>query len=359
MFKNKFFVFVIVFGLFMGGAFASAALLISSKLIENKQLQQKALIEQLLHSNLTEDAKVLSKQLRASVDFEYLTITDVDNNVLYRFIKDTKKAPALSFVLKHFDLYTPIQRVKTNQGKLVIEFQSSFSQLFNPLTLIIVVALFSPLAMTLLIYLISEFVQDKRLEKIVAVLEQRLLLDEPDASHIKKANKLPLFLPLIAKLEQRYKQKAPQTVEPSHKVDSQTGLANQAEFNHFYLNKVKVSGQFTLIRASDFSSISINRGEELADKYIQLIAKAIWQTFSFSDDCHIYRLNQTDFAVLLFDLELDSTRLINQLKSLIKELGEQQQLIATVNSATANFEPSLPLQQLLADIEQKLSNNSN
>lgn len=205
--KSKFFIFVIVFSLFMGLAFASSALLIASKLIQSKQLQQKALITQLLHSNLNENAKVLTKQLRASVDFEYLTVTDTDNNVLYRYIKDPKLRPALSYVLKHFDLYTPVQRVKTSQGKLVLEFQSSYSQILVPLSVIVLVALIAPIMMLLLIYFIAEYVQDKRLEKIATLLE-RVLLEETENKSSKNEDKLEHFSSLIEKVKQKQKSKA-------------------------------------------------------------------------------------------------------------------------------------------------------
>ncbi len=190
----------------MGLAFASSALLVASKLIESKQLQQKALIIQLLHSNLNENAKVLTKQLRASVDFEYLTVTDTDNNVLYRYIKDPNLRPALSYVLKYFDLYTPVQRVKASQGKLVLEFQSSYSQILVSLSLIVLVALVAPIMMLLLIYFIAEYVQDKRLEKIAAILESELIKDK-NSQPLKRVNKLEHFLPLINKLQQNAKEK--------------------------------------------------------------------------------------------------------------------------------------------------------
>lgn len=186
----------------MGVAFASSALLVTSKLIESKQLQQKALIIQLLHSNLTDNAKILSKQLRASVDFEHLTITDTNNNVLYRYIKDPKLRPAVSYLLKRFGLYTPVQRVTTNQGKLVLEFQSSYSQILMPLTAIVLTALLAPMMMMLLIYLIAEYVQDKRLEKIAALLEKELFGGGKKQVVI-KTDKLEHFLPLIEKLKHK------------------------------------------------------------------------------------------------------------------------------------------------------------
>lgn len=351
--KNRFFTFVIVFSLFMGAAFAASALLITSKLVEHKQLQQKALIEQLLHSQLTDDAKVLSRQLRASVDFEFLTITDVNNNVLYRYIKDHKQRPTLSFVLKYFDLYTPVQRLKASHGKLVIEFQSSFSQILIPLSLITLVALFAPIMMTLLIYLIAEFVQDKRLEKIIYVLEQKLLVN-PNYTPTKYVSKLEQFQTLLDKVADKNKQKQTVNHESKIKVDSVTGLPSGPEFIHFYQNKIKISGNFILVRAIDLKTLNLSLGRKEADKYLQLIAKAIWQTVSFASDCHIYKINESDFGIILFDQDLALENLTTEITDSLQSLSKTEKYKARISVAVTTFEPSTAIEQLLTNADQKL-----
>lgn len=338
----------------MGAAFASSALLITSKLIEHKQLQQKALIQQLLQSQLTEDAKTISRQLRASVDFEFLTIRDINNNVLYRYIKANKERPTLSFALKYFDLYTPVQRLKSSQGKLVIEFQSSFSQILIPLSLITIIALFGPIMMTLLIYLIAEFVQDKRLEKIIYVLEQKLLTN-PNYTPTKYVNKLDQFQPLLNKIAQQKQQEQGANEELVARVDSITGLPSGPEFIHFYQSKVKFSGHFILIRAVDLKVLNLSHGKKEADKYLQLVAKALWQTFSFAADCHIYKINDADFGIIIFDQDLDLERLTEKVADSLQELAKDEKYSARVNTAVIAFEPSTPIEQLLTSADQKLS----
>lgn len=352
--KNRFFTFVILFSLFMGAAFASSALLITSKLIEHKQLQQKALIQQLITSRLTEDAKTLSRQLRASVDFEFLTISDVNNNVLYRYIKDHKQRPTLSFVLKYFDLYTPVQRLKSSQGKLVIEFQSSFSQVLLPLTLITVMALFAPIMMTLLIYLIAEFVQDKRLEKVIYVLEQKLLVN-PNYTPTKYVNKLQKFQSLLDKIEEKRKENQVVNEEPLAKVDRITGLPSGPEFIHFYRNKVKFSGHFILVRAIDLNALNLSHGYKEADKYLQLIAKAIWQTFSFASDCHIYKINESDFGIIIFDQDLALDRLTTEMTNTVQSLSKDESYRIRINTAVTSFKPSTTIEHLLTTADKKLS----
>lgn len=330
----------------MGLAFASSALLIASKLIESKQLQQKALITQLLYSNLNENAKILSKQLRASVDFEYLTIADTNNNVLYRYIKDPKQRPTLSYVLKYFDLYTPVQRVKASQSKLVLEFQSSFSQILTPLTVIVVAALFAPIMMLLLIYMLAEYVQDKRLEKIIRLLELKLVQDEK-LELPKGVNKLDQFVPLINKLEKKYNNKP--VSSNTSKIDKVTGLPNYQEFATAF-NKAKFSGHLVLIRANNL----LSHDQEQLEKQQQLIAKAIWQTFSFAEDSHIYKLNNADFALLIFDQNIDLSRLIDNTSAALAQLVQTEPFVINITTAYSKFEPSAELDQLLTDIESKL-----
>ena len=338
----------------MGAALASSALLITSKLIEHKQLQQKALIQQLLQSQLTEDAKVLSRQLRASVDFEFLTIKDVNNNILYRYIKDHKQRPALSFALKYFDLYTPVQRLKSSQGKLVIEFQSSFSQILIPLSLITVIALLAPIMIALLIYLIAEFVQDKRLEKILYVLEQKLLVN-PNYTPTKFVNKLEQFEPLLDKLAEKNKQAKPKNDEPPVRVDSVTGLPSGPEFIHFYQNKVKFSGHFMLVRAIDLNALNLSQGKQEAERYLQLIAKAIWLTFNVTSDSHIYKINESDFGIIIFDQDLAFDRLTDQMLDTVQTLSKDENYKARINLAVTSFEPSTALEHLLTNADQKLA----
>lgn len=350
MFKNKrFLTFVIIFSIFMGGAFATSALIISSELIKNKQLQQKALIEQLLVSNLTDDAKVLSRQLRASVDFEHLTITDTSNNVLYRYIKDHSKRPTLSFLLKKAELYTPIQRLKSSQGKLIIEFQSSYQQILIPLTLIVVIAGFAPMMLTMMIYLVAELVQDKRQSKLVKVFEDYLskrTLPKDNPSELEP------FLPLLDKLKSSDYDVANEQ-DNDVKFDKLTGLATGPEFVHFYQSKIKVSGKFFLFRAKNLQQINFEQGYAIGDKYIQLLAKGIWQSISMSEDCHLYKLNGLDFGVLLFDNQLSSEQLVKQTLDNCNALLEQANISAEIAWAELEFNPSTPLEQLLENADQQ------
>ena len=353
MFRSRrFLIFVILFSLFMGGAFATSALLVSSELIKNKQLQQKALIEQLLVSNLTDDAKVLSKQLRASVDFEHLTITDTNNNVLYRYLKDHKQRPTLSFLLKFFDLYTPVQRLKSAQGKLVIEFQSSYQQLLVPLTLIVTIALFAPMMLMLLIYLMSEVVQDKRQSKLISIIDEYLF--EQSSTNAKAQQKaIQPFLPVLNKLKILKSQDEPHSNDSDVKFDKLTGLATGPEFVHFYQSKIKVSGQFFLFRAKDLQQINLNQGYPTGDKYIQLLAKGIWQSISMSEDCHLYKLNGLDFGVLMFDPNVNPNTLISAVTSSCQALFNDANITANISCAVLEFSPNTPLEQLLANADQQ------
>lgn len=339
----------------MAAAFSASVLLITAQFAANKQLQQKALISQLLQTYITADAKNLSKQLRYAVDFEYLTITNTNNDVLYRYIKPTSEQSPISFILKQFDLYPSAQRLKTDKGNLIVEFQSAFVDLLTPLSVILLLAMFAPIMMMLLIYYVAQYVQDKRYEKLSAYLYQRLVAQE-QASSLDKVKGVEHFNQLIEQLAQS--DSKPQQAQTSYEqnIDPITGYSTMAQFQHFYQHKVKVSGRLILVRMSHIHALRISGNEQMANQYAQLIAKAIWQTFNFIEDCHTFRLNEQDFALLLFEPNVDLERLLEELVLLADSLTKQHRLRARLTTVNIAFERSLALTELLAQAEHKINN---
>lgn len=208
--------------------------------------------------------------------------------------------------------------------------------------------------MLLLIYNVAEYVQDKRLKSAAALLEQQLLQGHKIKT-TSTAYWFKPFLPLLANLEQQNKDRQSQVSKVTNKLDSTTGLATMKEFIHFYRTKVKVSGHFIVFRLADFYAIESHKGKRVASSYVQLTAKYLWQTFSFANDCHIYRLNDQDFGIVIFDRDRNVADLLNQAKDHIEIQTKTLAFNAKINTALLSIDPELSLDQLLLDTEAQLN----
>lgn len=359
--RGYFFSFIAIFSIFMGGSFAASTLLITSNLISTKQIQQKSLIEQLAISNLSDDAKLLSKQLRTSIQFEFLTIKDTDNNVLYRYIKDKKQLPVITKVLKHFDLFTSVQRVKTSPGKLVIEFQPSYEQLLIPMTVITVIAFAAPIMLCLLIYLLTGAVMDKRMEKVTKHLE--LLAKSTDSEVTSKLSPKHIkpFENVISSIE-LLKENPATNDDPN--LDSLTNLPSGLKFVTEFPTLIQAVDNdnynaFVLVRATSLQKINLNQGYKSGDQHILDINKHL-KSYVESKRAQLYKLNGVDFGALL-SLPKGSDA-VNRTQSLSDEISQLLERQLSSNGQDKNIKvvvielaPNTQLEQLLSEADAQAS----
>lgn len=349
--RSYFVLFLLLFSLFMGLSFATASLFITSNLISAKQLQQKALIEQFAMSNLSDDAKLLSKQLKASINFEFLTITDTNNNVLYRYMKDQNKLLPISLLLKKLNLFTPVQRVKTNPGNLVIKFQPSYEVLLKPLSVITLIAFSAPIMLSFLVYLLAEYVMDKRLNRISAQLESLIhnnTKKKPPKNIPKQIAQFDFVIKGLEKLQQASNSDA---FEPDDTVDKLTELPTGLEFIKFYQQEVHDSGTFVLIRCKELQQINLKQGYRAGNQYIQKIAESLKQLSN--EDILLFKLNGFDFGVLIFDNSLSAEDFLTSLQVKLDSTLPSYDLPSNIGKAIVPFLADMEVAQLLSIADKK------
>ncbi|MDC2890913.1 hypothetical protein [Psychrosphaera algicola] len=141
-------------GLLIGVAVAGAGLFTISTLIHSEQQYHKELIQQFSIGNLIDEPKLLSKQLKASIEFEYLTIKDREGHVLYSFNKAQEDMPVLTSILKEADLHTTPKTLASPEGSLLIDFHSSYDDILTPALSALIVAISTPLIIVLISFLL-------------------------------------------------------------------------------------------------------------------------------------------------------------------------------------------------------------
>ncbi|NVK25008.1 MAG: GGDEF domain-containing protein [Gammaproteobacteria bacterium] len=355
--RGYFFSFIAIFSLLMGGSFATSTVLITSNLISTKQIQQKSLIEQLAISNLNDDAKLLSKQLKSAIQFEFLTIKDTNNNILYRYIKDEKQLPHMTKVLKHFNLHPPVQRVKTNPGKLVIEFQPSYELILLPMSLITLIAFVAPITLCLFVYVLTGSIMDRRLEKVTKHLERLTEGANDEITPALKKHQIKPFENVISNITLLKEQPVPKT-DPN--VDTLTGLATGLKFvNDFNeaLDKLDFNAPstptFIIIRALDLQEINLTQGYQQGDAYILDLAKHLKSYFA-SKGTELFKLNGLDFGAIV-SIPGDLQNTTEEISQVLNSQMENAHTSYRVKIVPIKIEATTQLEQLFSQADRAAS----
>jgi GGDEF domain-containing protein len=300
--------------IFLGILLSGVVLITASNLIHNKQHNQIQLVEQFTYSNLGDNAKLLSKQLRGAVELEFLTITDDSGNVLYRYIEPEYNAPLITPILKSLSIYTEPASLITSNEELHIEFHSSYDQFLRPFTHLLYFMFFAPgliLGINMLIKVNNS---------------AKTLPGKDEGDHPAKDNKL----------------------------DKLTGLPGGPEFIEHFESLIKEkqglhNGHFLLIRATQLQHLNFNLGYPAGDRYIQLIGFAITAQLTKDTNLQAFKLNGFDFGLILPNYSAEqSEQLISQITEQFKESFLEENVSSELSIATLFYDETTDVTTLVA-----------
>lgn len=316
--RQRIFIFVLS-SIVLGLALSAVVLITASNLIHSKQLKQIQLVEQFTYSNLGDNAKLLSKQLRAAVELDFLTITDHNSNVLYRYIQPEHNYHLITPILQSLSMYTEPTSIITSNGELYIEFHSSYDEFLRLFTGLL---FFMFLAPTIILGL-NSIIRVKHPFKQNAQLD-----DELENQQIK---------------------------------DKLTGLPTSPIFIQefeFLVDKNKSNkGHFILIRATQLQHLNFNLGYPAGDKYIQLIGVSISTQVLRDPSLQAFKLNGFDFGLILPNYSKKQCKhVIDEISAQFKASFLELDVPSKLGFATFSYDKKTNLTKLLA-LADKQANN--
>lgn len=153
---------------------------------------------------------------------------------------------------------------------------------------------------------------------------------------------------------------AEQLTEDAFK-DSVTGLPNRNRFVQYYeehlrnANKIDF-GVFAIIRSTELQGINQSRGYQEGDRYITQISEIISKVASGFRDAKVYRLNSSDFGVLLpRQTAKDGETFATQLQSRFTEYQKIAELDAVAYTGLVTYEAGKALGEMLAIADSAIS----
>jgi diguanylate cyclase (GGDEF)-like protein len=332
-----------------------------SSLIENKATQHNQVISLLTaHSVTTDDEKSTAQSIATSLQqaatYNVLIINNQAGEKLFSYTNAD-----IGFALPFFSPKTI--KYSANELDLNIEYQLNFSDEY---ALVASFILFS-LILSFSIVTFATTMSAKRHKSVLEIINQKIkndlaLINDDNEPSIEKSDSKSIVFEM-PELEQSIVDiKALMTkqlennidLEKEAYVDSLTKLDNRNRFVQCYEKLLEQKGPvkfgaLVITRCSELQTINQIHGYKEGDNYILHVAKLITQTLSTYPDGNIFRLNSSDFACLLPNVQLkEAEKLAKQLTLLFNEYQKASDLDSVAYSGLVYFDKAKPLGELLA-----------
>lgn len=339
---------------------SAVSLSMLSSLIEDKSAQHTQLI-----TLLTKDVKIINSELEAAqeiaerlqkaTNYNTLTITNQTGDNLFSYT-NADIGQTLPFIS------TKATSSNNKTLGLNIEYQLNFS---SEHTLVLSLILFSFILSSALV-VFAATMSTKRHKTVFKIISQQIkndlsLIKNNEISNIEnEENKDILEIPELKqgindiKALMTKQLENTTNLEKEAYIDGLTKLDNRNRFIQFYEDQVVQEspikfGVLVIIRCSELQTINQVHGYKEGDNYISQVAELIKQALSTHSDSHLFRLNSSDFACILPNIELkEAEKLAKELTHLFNEYQQTSDLDSVAYSGLVHFDESKPLGELLA-----------
>jgi len=340
---------------------SAVSLLMLSSLLEDKATQHSQVIGLLTKQLLTTDDEIVAAQsiattLQQATTYNTLMITNQAGENLFSY-KSADTGLTLSFVSPK-----PKKQVAEQLG-LSVEYQLNFS---GEYTLVVSFILFS-LILSFLLVIFAATMSAKRHKTVFKIISQQIKNDLALVNHTNIANTetlssdndildIPELKKGISDIKLLITKQLENTLnlEKEAYVDHLTKLDNRNRFVQFYENQIVQEspvkfGVLIITRCSELQTINQIHGYKEGDNYISHVAKLIKQALSVYSDGNVFRLNSSDFACILPNIELkEAEKFTKELTILFNEYQQASDLDSVAYSGLVYFDKSKPLGELLA-----------
>jgi diguanylate cyclase (GGDEF)-like protein len=297
-------------------------------------------------------AMAISAILTQSHKYQILQIKD--KNTVYISLIEKQKLWLNS-------LLTKPKSISVNQSKLHIKYQLNFSKLINLVMLLMV----SVILLAFVFALISAKLKYNLQSTIFRIISKQIaheLAQINDPDFIAKLDNegqmldIPTLKHGIAEIKNMMVSQLKNTanlVIKAH-VDTLTGFENRNRFVQFFENSVVKDspvnfGVLLITRCTELQTINKVEGYTSGDKYIINVANIIKGAISTKPNYKAFRLNSSDFAIIIPNEKLKSAeQLATELTLQFNQYQQNSELESVAFTGLVSFDKSNPLGELLA-----------
>lgn len=350
--RNLFFAVLVILGI------AAISLFLFAEHLNDKQSLQKELIATIAKQVPVEDnAKNLVHLLSNIAPFTLLDISTQNGDKLY-FKKSSSSLPVLTFI------QPKPSAVNIKDQKINLTFQIDYRKDFYFLLKLLLIISLIIIAFAIIAAQLSKRRYQNVYSEIKSKIKNQLARIAND-KNIKEQDLIGLteLKQEFDKIQRIIKnhQKISQDFEHQAFTDQLTGLNNRNKFVHFFENQVDKNGnvQFgTLLitRCSELQTINKIRGFSEGDRYICKVAKIMQTTASAYPRAQVFRMNSSDFATILPNMQLDSgEKYAQELMDRFNEYQHASDLDSVAYTGLVPFTWQSPLGELLALADTSIS----
>jgi len=333
--------------------------------------RQKIALTQLLKNFVGEDYKTLVQQIRASTNPQMLQLSKLDGTVLHEHNNATSGSTLLEQIFSLTGIEQKAATIKNDEHQLQLQFIPDFDRSNAVFLQAFWMALLAPLFLCLLPALLTPLLLKAQLRKVsynISHAIERFMRDPAAELQTQdltdEFEDVALSLNKFAQFSQQQfnemSQAAKQVTEDAFR-DSITGLPNRNRFVQFYEEHLREGsekdfGIFAITRCTELQNINQSRGFQEGDKYILSVSELIQKVAASYRDHKVYRLNSSDFAILLPRVTLkDAENFATQLQSRLNEYQKIAELDSVAYTGLVSYETGKPLGEILAVADTSIS----
>ncbi|OUL59597.1 EAL domain-containing protein [Pseudoalteromonas ulvae] len=338
-----------------------------------QQLQtQKAVDYHLKNTSLNVDAETLSTQLIITFNLNRLIIKDLDGNILDSEPGRTS-LPALADLIHNSTPLIRPQYVVNNDSNLKLEFtinltnEIEYAQTqFYVFVFFIITLSFVPfISVKTIIKRAQESIGNNMSLLVDSFIEKNDKNSQLDTSIAKQS--VSAIFPSIVRLNTYLKRKQQEIENSALSIkqqafkDSVTELGNRNLFVEYYEQNIENTevnqfGTLAMVRCSELQLINQTRGFHHGDEYIKEVAQLLLKAAGTYAGATCYRLNSSDFAVLLPNIPIkESERFGQDLQAKFTEYQRGVELSSVANTGIVSYSSTKPLGELLSQVDTALS----
>lgn len=346
--------------------------------VTNLQQQQQQLTtaqQQLISSALTQladdDYAALAQKLRTSLNLQQLTLTAADGTVLADFnsTTNTPSLPAQLSTLAGFP--RELAMVKNADKSLQVQFKPNLDSQDQSVMQVLWIILLAPLFLVIVPALVAP-VQAKsimaKLNRSLSSAMDRFMRDPqanlPDLDLPAEFDEVYLTLQRFGDFSQQQfsemSRSAKLVAEDAYK-DTVTNLPNRNRFVQYYEEHLRDSnhvdfGIFAIVRCTELQTINQSRGYQEGDKYIREVASVTEKAAGTYRDAMVYRLNSSDFGVLIPRITAKEAENFGMLlQSKFNEYQKLTELDSVAYTGMVSYQAGRALGELLAIADTAIS----
>lgn len=341
-------------------------------LASQQQLVAQKSIDYYIKSYNPTDDTPLGRKVAITFNLNSLIVRDNEGKIQESIQGDFDYLPLFAKLIQNSSPFIRPQFVVNTESNLKLEFTikleeeaSSIHTQFIILLIIIFILSFLPLlSVKSIIKRAQENIGNNMslmVDNFIEKNDKSIQLDSSIA-----ATSVSSIFPSIVRLN-AYLRKKQQEIEQSalsikQKAfkDSVTALGNRNLFVEYYEDHVESAenqfGSLIMVRCSELQLINQTRGYYHGDEYIKEVAQLLLKSTGTYAGATCYRLNSSDFAVLLPNIPLkEAERFGQDLQSKFTEYQRSAELSSVGNSGIVSYSSAKPLGELLSQVDTALS----